>query len=185
MGGLREAVFLRLPILILMADLVMMWGDMEGDSFTPDKVFWLLSKPHPHWVETSRDNLKLDFRESGFRQFVNLNSSHIITDAMLMFGINYAHETQRLIDSLNPIRLMVRMKPGSYLGMSHHFLGAPFEIEADDVLREFLNTARNTLETTGFGKYVVILSFNPYIEDVILYNLGRISDLRYTFKSCR
>jgi hypothetical protein len=168
-----------------MADILMMWGDMDDESFTPDKVFWLLSKPHPHWVETSRDNLKLDFKESGFRQFVNLSSSHIITDAMLMFGLQYAYETQRIIDALNPVRLMVRMKPGSYLGMSHHFLGAPFEIEADDVLREFLNSARDILESTGFGKAVVIISFNPYLEDVILYNLGRINNLNYKFTSLR
>lgn len=168
-----------------MADLLMMWGDMDGESFAPDKVFWLISKPHPHWVETSRDNLRLDFKESGFRQFVNLNSRHIITDAMLMFGLNYAYETQKLIDALNPVRLMVRMKPGSYLGMSHHFLGAPFEIEADDVLREFLNSARYILEETGFGKSVVILSFNPFLEDVILYNLGRIRNLNYRFTSLR
>ncbi len=161
----------------------MMWGEMDEESFSPDKVFWLISKPHPHWVETSRDHLKLDFRESGFRQFVSLSSRYIITDAMLMFGLQYSYDTQKLIDTLNPIRLMVRMKPGSYLGMSHHFLGAPFEIEEDDVLREFLNTARNTLEETGFGKDVVVVSFNPYLEDLVLSNLERIKDLRFKFLS--
>ena len=161
----------------------MMWGEMDEESFSPDKVFWLLSKPHPHWVETSRDSLKLDFRESGFRQFISLSSRYIITDAMLMFGLQYSYDTQRLIDTLNPIRLMVRVKPGSYLGMSHHFLGAPFEIEEDDVLREFLNTARSTLEETGFGKDVVVVSFNPYLEDLVLSNLERIKDLRFRFLS--
>ncbi len=166
-----------------MADLLMMWGEMDEESFSPDKVFWLISKPHPHWVETSRDSLKLDFKESGFRQFISLSSRYIITDAMLMFGLQYSYETQKLIDTLNPIRLMVRMKPGSYLGMSHHFLGAPFEIEEDDVLREFLNTARSTLEETGFGKDVVVISFNPYLEDLVLSNLERIKDLRFKFLS--
>ncbi|RLJ70850.1 hypothetical protein BCF55_1134 [Hydrogenivirga caldilitoris] len=156
---------------------------MEGDSFTPEKVFWLISKPHPHWVETTRDNLKLDFKETGFRQFISLSSNHIVTDAMLMFGLQYAYETQRLIESLNPVRLMVRMKPGSYLGMSHHFLGAPFEIEMDDVLREFLNNAREILESTGFGRDVVVISFNPYIEDMLLENLNRIRNLNYKFMS--
>jgi len=102
---------------------------------------------------------------------------------MLMFGLQYSYDTQKLIDTLNPIRLMVRMKPGSYLGMSHHFLGAPFEIEEDDVLREFLNTARKTLEETGFGKDVVVVSFNPYLEDLVLSNLERIRDLRFKFMS--
>ena len=166
-----------------MADLIMMWGEMEGDGFSPDKVFWLIPRPHPHWVETSRRNPKLDFRESGFRQFVSLSSQYIITDAMLMFGLQYAYDTQKLIDVLNPIRLMVRMKPGSYLGMSHHFLGAPFEIEEDDVLREFLNVARSTLEYTGFGRDVVIVSFNPYLGELVLSNLERIRDLRFKFMS--
>ncbi len=166
-----------------MADLIMMWGELEEESFTPDRIFWLLSNPHPHWVETSRDNLKLDFKESGFRQFVSLSSRYIVTDAMLMFGIQYSYETSKLIETLNPIRLMVRMKPGSYLGMSHHFLGAPFEIEEDDVLREFLNSARNVLEETGFTKDVVVISFNPYLEDIVLSNLSRVKGLSYRFMS--
>jgi len=166
-----------------MADLIMMWGEMDGESFNPEKVFWLLTKPHPHWVETSRDNIKLDFKESGFRQFVSLSSRHIVTDAMLMFGLQFAYETQKLIEALNPVRLMVRMKPGSYLGMSHHFLGAPFEIEMDDVLKEFLNSARDILESTGFGKDVVIVSFNPYVEDLVLANLNRIHNVNFKFMS--
>ncbi|NPA41125.1 MAG: hypothetical protein GXO18_02515 [Aquificae bacterium] len=167
-----------------MADLIMMWGELDGEGFIPEKVFWLLTKPHPHWVETTRDNLKLDFRESGFRQFVSLSSRHLITDAMLMFGLQYVYDKDKLIETLNPIRLMVRMKPGSYLGMSHHFLGAPFEIEMDDVLREFLNSAREILESEGFGRDVVVVSFNPYIEDLVLSNLSRINNLNYRFTSC-
>ncbi len=161
----------------------MMWGELSGESFTPEKIFWFLMNPHPHWVETSRDNIKLDLKESGFRQFVSLSSRHLITDAMLMFGLQFSYETQKLIEALNPIRLMVRMKPGSYLGMSHHFLGAPFEIEEDDVLREFLNSARNLLEETGFGKDVVVISFNPFLEDIVLDNLSRINNLNYKFLS--
>lgn len=168
-----------------MADMIMMWGELREENFTPEKVFWLLTKPHPHWVETVRDNLKLDLKESGFRQFVSLSSKYIITDAMLMFGLQYAYEKDRLIEALNPVRLMVRMKPGSYLGMSHHFLGAPFEIETDDVLKEFLNSAREILEGEGFGKDVVIVSFNPFLEDVVLENLSRINNLNYRFASCR
>ena len=164
-----------------MADLIMMWGELGGESFLPEKVFWLLSKPHPHWVETTRDNLKLDFKESGFRQFVDTSSRYIITDAMLMFGLQFSRNTEKLIETLNPVRLMVRMKPGSYLGMSHHFLGAPFEIEQDDVLREFLNSARNVLEEEGFGRDVVVISFNPFLEDLIVDNLSRIRDLNYKF----
>ncbi len=161
----------------------MMWGELGENSFSPERVFWLLSKPHPHWVETSRDNLKLDLKESGFRQFVSLSSKYLITDAMLMFGLQFAYETQKLIEALNPIRLMVRMKPGSFLGMSHHFLGAPFEIEMDDVLKEFLNSARQILENTGFGRDIVVISFNPFLEDVVIENLERIKEINFKFMS--
>ncbi len=162
-----------------MTEAVMMWGEFEGDGYLPERVFWLVSKPHPHWVETSRDNIKFDLRETGFRQFVDLSSRYIVTDAMLMFGLQFSPATYRLIESLNPIRLMVRMKPGSFLGMSHHFLGAPFEIEKDDVLREFLNSARNTLEEEGFNKDVVVVLFNDRLGDVFSDNLSRIRDLQY------
>ncbi len=167
-----------------MADMLMMWGEFEGESFSPEKIFWFVSKPHPHWIETSKDNIKMDFRESGFRQFVSLSSKYIVTDAMLMFGLQFSNRTEDLIETLNPVRLMVRMKPGSYLGMSHHFLGAPFEIEEDDVLREFLNSARKTLEENGFCRDVVVVSFNPFLEDIVISNLERIRDLNFQFKSC-
>ncbi|HCO39186.1 MAG: hypothetical protein AB1353_07455 [Aquificota bacterium] len=159
----------------------MFWGRQEGQSFYPEKILWLLEHPHPHWVETVRDNLKLDFKESGFRQFVSLSSMHLITDAMLMFGLEYAIEKERLIENLNPIRLSVRVKPGSFLGISHHFLGAPFEIEQDEVLREFLRTSRKILEEFGFGLQVVVLSYNPYLEDLLIENLERIKGLNYKF----
>lgn len=159
----------------------MFWGRQEGQSFYPEKILWLLKNPHPHWVETVKDNLKLDFRESGFRQFVSLSSMHLITDAMLMFGLEYAIEKERLIENLNPIRLSVRVKPGSFLGISHHFLGAPFEIEQDEVLREFLRTSRKILEEVGFGLQVVVLSYNPYLEDLLMENLERIRGLNYKF----
>ncbi len=159
----------------------MLWGRQEGQSFYPEKIFWLLENPHPHWVETVRDNLKLDFRESGFRQFVSLSSKHLITDAMLMFGLEYALEKERLIESLNPIRLTVRVKPGSFLSISHHFLGAPFEIEKDEVLRSFLLTSRRLLEEGGFGLSVVVVSHNPFVEDILLENLDRICGLNYRF----
>ncbi len=163
----------------------MLWGSQEGHSFYPWKIFWLLENPHPHWVETVKDNLKLDFRESGFRQFVSLSSKHLITDAMLMFGLEYALERERLIESLNPIRLTVRVKPGSFLGISHHFLGAPFEIENDEVLREFLYTSRRLLEEGGFGLSVVVISYNPFVEDIILENLEKIRRLNYRFHGAR
>ncbi len=158
-----------------------MWGRQELEGFYPDKILWLVDSPHPHWVETQRDNLKLDFKESGFRQFVSLNSRHLITDAMLMFGINYANLKIKLIEALNPLRLTVRVNPGSYLGISHHFLGAPFELEQDEVLREFLSSARNILEEGGFAIDVIVISQNPYLEDLILSNLERISGLNYKF----
>ncbi|MDQ7037958.1 MAG: hypothetical protein Q9N26_01985 [Aquificota bacterium] len=166
-----------------MAYLLMMWGRLGDDTFSPERVFWLVPDPHPNWVETTKTAPKLDFKETGFRQFVSLSSPYIITDAMLMFGLQYAKDTESLIETLNPVRLMVRSKPGSFLSMSHHFLGAPFEVEEDDVLREFLNTARNTLESTGFGMDVLVVSFNPYLEDLVLSNLGRINDLNYRFFS--
>ncbi len=106
---------------------------------------------------------------------------HLITDAMLMFGLEYAIEKERLIENLNPIRLSVRVKPGSFLGISHHFLGAPFEIEQDEVLREFLRTSRKILEEFGFGLQVVVLSYNPYLEDLLIENLERIKGLNYKF----
>ncbi|MFN3599265.1 MAG: hypothetical protein ACK4VK_05985 [Aquificaceae bacterium] len=43
------------------------------------------------------------------------------------------------------------VKLGSFLGISHHFLGAPFEIEQDEILREFLKEARKVIEESGFG----------------------------------
>ncbi|MCS7197049.1 MAG: hypothetical protein RMH93_06380 [Aquificaceae bacterium] len=159
----------------------MLWGRQEGQNFYPEKILWLLENPHPHWVETTRDNLKLDFRESGFRQFVSLSSLHLVTDAMLMFGLEFAVEREKLIESLNPIRLTVRVKPGSFLGVSHHFLGAPFEVEQDEVLREFLKSSRKLLEEGGFGLDVLLLSHSPYFEDLLLENLERISGLKYRF----
>ncbi|MCS6957572.1 MAG: hypothetical protein RMK75_03835 [Aquificaceae bacterium] len=159
----------------------MLWGKQEGQNFYPERIFWLVENPHPHWVETVRDNLKLDFRESGFRQFVSLSSLHLLTDAMLMFGLEFARERERLIDNLNPIRLTVRVKPGSFLGISHHFLGAPFELEQDEILREFLEVSRRLLEEGGFGLDVVVLSYTPYLEDLLLENLHRIKGLKYKF----
>ncbi|ADC89454.1 hypothetical protein Thal_0821 [Thermocrinis albus DSM 14484] len=151
----------------------------------PYKLLWLLDSPHPHWVETTKDNLKLDFRESGFRQFVSLNSRYIITDAMLMFGLEYSLNREELIEVLNPIRLMVKVKPGSYLSISHHFLGAPFEVEGDDVLKEFLFSARKLLEKGGFSLDVLVVSHNPYLEDLVLENLNRIEGLNYRFYGAR
>ena len=84
-----------------------------------------MDSPHPHWIETQKDNLKLDFKETGFRQFVSLSSKYLITDAMLMFGLNYANSKAKLIEALNPLRLTVRVNPGSYLGISHHFWAHP------------------------------------------------------------
>ncbi len=43
------------------------------------------------------------------------------------------------------------VKLGGFLGISHHFLGAPFEIEQDEILREFLKEARKVIEEGGFG----------------------------------
>ena len=159
----------------------MMWGRQATEGFYPEKILWLVDTPHPHWVETQKDNLKLDFKETGFRQFVSLNSKYIITDAMLMFGLSYANSKAKLIEALNPLRLSVRVNPGSYLGISHHFLGAPFELEQDEVLREFLNSARNFLEDGGFACDVVVISCNAYIEDIVLFNLERINRLKYKF----
>ncbi len=159
----------------------MMWGRQEPEGFYPEKILWLVDSPHPHWVETQKDNLKLDFKETGFRQFISLSSRYVITDAMLMFGLNYANLKSKLVEALNPIRLSVRVNPGSYLGISHHFLGAPFELEQDEVLREFLNSARNILEDGGFAYDVIVISYNPYIEDIVLSNLERIKGLNYRF----
>jgi hypothetical protein len=141
----------------------MMWGRQEREGFSPEKILWLVDSPHPHWIETQKDNLKLDFKESGFRQFVSLSSRHLITDAMLMFGLNYANSKAKLVEALNPLRLTVRVNPGSYLGISHHFLGAPFELEQDEILREFLNSARKTLEEEGFGLSVVLISLQSLL----------------------
>ena len=78
-------------------------------------------------------------------------------------------------------RLSVRVKPGSFLGISHHYLGAPLEIEQDAVLREFLKASRRILEEGGFGLQVVVLSYNPYLEDLLIENLERIRGLNYKF----
>ncbi len=161
----------------------MMWGELEQERFLPDKVLWLVYTPHPHWIETQKDNLKMDMKETGFRQFVSVSSKYLITDAMLMFGLEHVRDKQEVIENLNPIRLMVKNQPGSYLGISHHFLGAPFEVEADDVLREFLNSARAAMEKSGFARDVVVISFNPFLEDLIISNLERINSLRYKFLS--
>jgi len=159
----------------------MMWGRQEREGFSPEKILWLVDSPHPHWIETQKDNLKLDFKESGFRQFVSLSSKYLITDAMLMFGLNYANSKAKLVEALNPLRLTVRVNPGSYLGKSHHFLDAPFELEQDEILREFLNSARKTLEEEGFGLSVVLISYSSYLEDLLLSNLERINGLSYKF----
>lgn len=73
------------------------------------------------------------------------------------------------------------VKPGSFLGISHHFLGAPFEIESDEVLREFLAASRRFLEEGGFNLQVILISYNPYLEDLLLENLERIRNLKYKF----
>jgi hypothetical protein len=65
--------------------------------------------------------------------------------------------------------------------LSHHFFGAPFELEQDEILREFLNSARKTLEEEGFGLSVVLISHSPYLEDLFLSNLERINRLSYRF----
>lgn len=161
----------------------MIWGKEEGKRFYPEKLLWLVDNPHPHWVETAKDNLKMDFKETGFRQFITLSSKYIVTDAMLMFGLQFANSKDRLLEALNPVRLMVKVKPGSFLSMSHHFLGAPFEVECDEVLREFLLSARRLLEEGGFSLDVLIVSYSPYIEDLLLSNLDRIRGLRYRFYS--
>lgn len=158
-----------------------MWGTERGEEFYPTKMLWLLERPHPHWVETNKDNFKLDFKESGFRQFVNLSSKNLITDAILMFGLEFTRNREELIETLNPVRLTVKVKPGSFLGMSHHFMGAPFEVEQDEILREFLGSARRKLEETGFLLHIVVVSFNPYIEDVMLENLNRLQNTSYKF----
>jgi hypothetical protein len=44
----------------------MMWGRWEREGFSPEKILWLVDSPHPHWIETQKDNLKLDFKESWF-----------------------------------------------------------------------------------------------------------------------
>jgi len=150
-----------------------------------------VDSPHPHWIETQKDNLKLDFKETGFRQFVSLSSKYLITDAMLMFGLNYSNSKVKLIEALNPLRLTFRVNPGSYLGISNHFLSAPLELEQDKILREFLNSARKTLEEEGFGLSVVLVSYSPYLEDLLLSNLrtGQWLELqilrRYAMKNYR
>jgi len=150
-----------------------------------------VDSPHPHWIETQKDNLKLDFKETGFRQFVSLSSKYLITDAMLMFGLNYSNSKAKLIEALNPLRLTFRVNPGSYLGISNHFLSAPLELEQDKILREFLNSARKTLEEEGFGLSVVLVSYSPYLEDLLLSNLrtGQWLELqilrRYAMKNYR
>ncbi len=159
----------------------MIWGKEEKERFYPEKLLWLVDNPHPHWIETVRDNLKMDFKETGFRQFTTLHSKYIITDAMLMFGLQFAHLRDKLLEALNPVRLMVKVKPGSFLSMSHHFLGAPFEVECDEVLREFLLSARRLLEEGGFGLDVLVISHSPYIEDLFMSNLERIRGLKYRF----
>ncbi|WP_459774895.1 hypothetical protein [Aquifex pyrophilus] len=164
-----------------MAELIMMWGRISEKDFSPERVFFLVSEPYYHWVETTRERPKYDFRESGFRQFVDPSSQYIITDALLMFGLQYANNYEELIESLNPVRLMVRMEPGSFLGMSHHFLGAPFEIEKDEVLREFLNMARRKLEENGFKLDVVVNAFNKSLGEKALSNLRRITNLEFRF----
>ncbi len=161
----------------------MIWGKEEEDRFYPEKLLWLVDHPHPHWIETLKDNLKMEFRETGFRQFTTLNSKYIITDAMLMFGLQFAHLKDKILEALNPVRLMVKVKPGSFLGISHHFLGAPFEVECDEVLREFLLSARRFLEEGGFRLDVLVISHNPYIEDLLMSNLERIRGLKYRFYS--
>ncbi|MCS6875537.1 MAG: hypothetical protein NZM36_01590, partial [Aquificaceae bacterium] len=93
----------------------------------------------------------------------------------------FANLREKLIESLNPIRLTVRVKPGSFLGISHHFLGAPFELENDEVLREFLEASRRLLEEGGFGLDVIVISHTPYLEDLVLENLERIENLNYRF----
>jgi len=60
-------------------------------------------------------------------------------------------------------------------------VGAPFELEQDEILREFLNSARKTLEEEGFGLSVVLISYSPYLEDLLLSNLERINGLSYKF----
>ncbi|MEJ7555996.1 MAG: hypothetical protein WKI51_02995, partial [Aquificaceae bacterium] len=65
------------------------------------------------------------------------------------------------------------------------FLGAPFEIEKDEVLREFLYTSRRLLEEGGFGLSVVVISYNPFVEDIILENLERVRSLNYRFHGAR
>ena len=150
-----------------------------------------MDNPHPHWIETQKDNLKLDFKETGFRQFVSLSSKYLITDAMLMFRLNYSNSKVKLIEALNPLRLTFRVNPGSYLGISNHFLSAPLELEQDKILREFLNSARKTLEEEGFGLSVVLVSYSPYLEDLLLSNLrtGQWLELqilrRYAMKNYR
>lgn len=37
----------------------MMWGRQEREGFSPEKIPWLVDSPHPHWIETQKDNLKL------------------------------------------------------------------------------------------------------------------------------
>lgn len=164
-----------------MAIACMMWGKYRDEEFFVDSVLWLLDKPYPHWIETKKDNLKLDLKESGFRQFVSLNSMYLITDACLMFGLQFAKERDKLIEALNPVRMMVKVKPGSFLGMSHHFLGAPFELECDEVLREFLMTSRRIFEKTGFNLDIVFISYNPYLEDLFISNLERLKGVNYRF----
>ena len=49
------------------------------------------------WISFGSVHEVRAFRESGFRQFVSLSSMHLITDAMLMFGLEYAIEKVRSI----------------------------------------------------------------------------------------
>ncbi|MGC8852455.1 MAG: hypothetical protein ACP5P0_02500 [Hydrogenobacter sp.] len=60
---------------------------------------------------------------------------------------------------------------------------APFEVECGEVLREFLLSARRFLEEGGFGLNVLVISHNPYIEDILISNLERIRGLKYRFYS--
>ncbi|MDQ7081930.1 MAG: hypothetical protein Q9N34_02220 [Aquificota bacterium] len=166
-----------------MADLIMMWGEMGGESFSPERIFWLLSKPHPHWVETSKGQSQAGFQEMKQVQAVRLPVIQVHSHGhMLMFGLQFAYETQRLIGNRS-IGNMVKDEAGSYLGMTTASWVLPLRLEMDDVLKEFLNSARDILESTGFGKDVVIVSFNPYLEDLILGNLGRINNLSFRFMS--
>ncbi len=161
----------------------MMWGKDTKINFIPEHLFWLVEEPYPAWVHSQKDRLKLEFKESGFRQFVDINSPFLITDAMLMFGLEASNLYQKIIEALNPLRLSIRVAPGSFLAMSQHFLGAPFEVEKDEVMVYYLNEARSLLESGGFKFDVCISLFNPYIQSLIEENLERISYLNYRILS--